>query len=173
MKKRNLGVLFLVGALCLPLRAAPPGDYFTPPETMYAFADFWIVRPLDLAVLPITSLTWVASLPVTAASGTQEQAYDLLIKNTSQHMMARPLGSYFDWENRDQSRPVVIQFKDSYAMADLTPQQERKYRNALKDHQARVEAIEREDALPENDRENLVAAEERRWESIVRVLLSL
>ena len=87
--------------------------------------------------------------------------------------MSRPLGSYFDWENRDQSRPVVIQFRDSYAMATLTPQQERKYRNALKDHQARVEAIEREDTLPEMDREKLVAAEERRWENIVRVLLSL
>ena len=171
--KRNLVILLLAGISVVPLRAAPPGDYFTPPETMYAFADFWIVRPLDLAVLPITALTWVASLPVTAASGTQEQAYNLLIRDTSQHMMARPLGSYFDWENRDQSRPVVIQFKDSYAMADLTPQQERKYRNALKDHQARVDAIERETSLPKIDREELVAAEERRWESIVRVLLSL
>ena len=171
--KRKLGIFLLAGILGQSVKAGPPGDYFTPPETMYAFADFWIVRPLDLAVLPITSLTWVASLPVTAASGTQEQAYDLLIKNTSQHMMARPLGSYFDWENRDQSRPVVIQFRDSYAMADLTPQQERKYRNALKDHKARVEAIERESSLPETDREELVAAEERRWESIVRVLLSL
>lgn len=171
--RRACKILLLAGAWPLSLRSAPPSDYFTPPETMYAFADFWIVRPLDLAVLPITALTWVASLPVTAASGTQEQAYDLFIKNTSQHMMARPLGSYFDWENRDQSRPVVIQFKDSYAMADLTPQQERKYRNALKDHQARVEAIERESSLPELDREELVAAEERRWESIVRVLLSL
>ena len=171
--KRKLVILLLAGISVVPLPAAPPGDYFTPPETMYAFADFWIVRPLDLAVLPITALTWVASLPVTAASGTQEQAYNLLIRDTSQHMMARPLGSYFDWENRDQSRPVVIQFKDSYAMADLTPQQERKYRNALKDHQARVEAIERESSLPKIDREELVAAEERRWESIVRVLLSL
>ena len=171
--KRKLVILLLAGISVLPLRAAPPGDYFTPPETMYAFADFWIVRPLDLAVLPITALTWVASLPVTAASGTQEQAYNLLIRDTSQHMMARPLGSYFDWENRDQSRPVVIQFKDSYAMADLTPQQERKYRNALKDHQARVDAIERETSLPKIDREEVVAAEERRWDSIVRVLLSL
>ena len=171
--KREFQVFLLLGTLHLPLRAAPPSDYFTPPETMYAFADFWIVRPLDLAVLPLTSLTWVASLPVTAASGTQDQAYDLFLKAPSQHMMLRPLGSYFDWENRDQSRPVVIQFKESYAMADLTPQQERKYRTALKDHQARVEAIERETSLPAKDREELVAAEERRWESIVRVLLSL
>ena len=171
--KSKLGILLLAGILELPVRAAPPSDYFAPPETLYSFADFWIVRPLDLAVLPVTSLTWVASLPVTAASGTQEQSYDLLVKNTAQHLMSRPLGSYFDWENRDQSRPVVIQFRDSYAMATLTPQQERKYRNALKDHQARLEAIEREDTLPEMDREKLVAAEERRWENIVRVLLSL
>jgi hypothetical protein len=140
---------------------------------MYAFADFWFVRPLDLAVLPITSLTWVASLPVTAASGTQEQSYNLLVKDMAQHMMERPLGSYFDWENRDQSRPVVIKFKDSYAMAELSPQEERKYRNALKQHEARVEAIEREASLPEKDREELVNAEERRWENVVRVLLSL
>jgi hypothetical protein len=75
--KRKLVILLLAGISVLPLQAAPPSDYFTPPETMYAFADFWIVRPLDLAVLPITALTWVASLPVTAASGTQEQAEKL------------------------------------------------------------------------------------------------
>jgi hypothetical protein len=140
---------------------------------MYAFADLWFVRPLDLAVLPLTSVTWVVSLPVTAASGTQERAYDLLIKDVAQHMMTRPLGSYFEWDNRDQSRPVVIKFKDSYSMADLSPQEERKYRNALKEHEARVEAIERETSLPETDREALVNAEERRWENVVRVLLSL
>ena len=59
-------------------RAGAPSDYFAPPETMYSFADFWIVRPMDLAVLPITATTWLISLPVTAASGTSEQAYDLL-----------------------------------------------------------------------------------------------
>ena len=171
--RKKWGILLLAGMATAPVRALPPSDYFTPPETMYAFADFWFVRPLDLAVLPITSLTWVASLPVTAASGTQEQSYNLLVKDMAQHMMARPLGSYFDWENRDQSRPVVIKFKDSYAMAELSPQEERKYRNALKQHEARVEAIERETSLPEKDREELVNAEERRWENVVRVLLSL
>ena len=170
---RGWRILLLAAVLPSPLRAGPSGDYFTPPETMYAFADLWIVRPLDLVVLPITSLTWVASLPVTSVSGTREQAFDLLLKNPSQHMVSRPLGSYFEWENRDQSRPVVIQFRNSYAMAELTPQQESKYRNALKEHQARVEAIERENSLPEKDREDLVVAEERRWESVVRVLLSL
>jgi len=171
--KQGLKVFLLAGILSLPLRAAPPGDYFTPPETMYAFADFWFVRPLDLAVLPIGTATWLVSLPLAVANGYEDRSYDIFVKNTTGHMLERPLGSYFDWENRDQSRPVVIQFKDSYAMADLTPQQERKYRNALKDHKARVEAIERETSLPEKDREELVSAEERRWESVVRVLLSL
>ena len=90
------------------LRAGAPSDYFTPPETMYSFTDFWVVRPLDLAVLPFTATTWLISLPVTAASGTSAQAYDLLIKDVSQHMMQRPLGQFWDWENRDQTRPVVI-----------------------------------------------------------------
>jgi hypothetical protein len=171
--KTKLGILVLAAVATIPARAIPPSDYFAPPETMYAFADLWFVRPLDLAVLPLTSVTWVVSLPVTAASGTQERAYDLLIKDVAQHMMTRPLGSYFEWDNRDQSRPVVIKFKDSYSMADLSPQEERKYRNALKEHEARVEAIERETSLPETDREALVNAEERRWENVVRVLLSL
>jgi len=171
--KWKLGILLLVGTMPFSAKAVPPSDYFTPPETMYAFADFWIVRPLDLAVLPIGTATWLMSLPLAVANGYEDRSYDIFVKNTTGHMLERPLGSYFDWDNRDQSRPVVIQFKDSYAMADLSPQQERKYRNALKDHQARVEAIEREASLPETDREELVAAEERRWESIVRVLLSL
>ena len=154
-------------------RAGAPSDYFTPPETMYSFADFWIVRPMDLAVLPITATTWLISLPVTAASGTSEQAYDLLIKDLSQHMMQRPLGQFWDWENRDQTRPVVIKFKDSFSMADLSPQQERKYRAALKDHEARIKAIEREQDIPQEDRDDLARGEERRWENLVRLLLSL
>ena len=155
------------------LRAEAPSDYFAPPETMYSFADFWFVRPMDLAVLPITATTWLISLPVTAASGTSDQAYDLLIKDLSQHMMQRPLGQFWDWENRDQTRPVVIKFKDSFSMADLTPQQERKYRAALKDHEARIKAIEREQDIPQEDRDDLARGEERRWENLVRLLLSL
>jgi len=154
-------------------RAEAPSDYFTPPETMYSFADFWFVRPMDLAVLPITATTWLISLPVTAASGTSEQAYDLLIRDLSQHMMQRPLGQFWDWENRDQTRPVVIKFQDSFSMADLSPQQERKYRAALKDHEARIMAIEREQGIPQKDRDDLSRGEERRWENAVRLLLSL
>jgi len=155
------------------LRAEAPSDYFAPPETMYSFADFWFVRPMDLAVLPITATTWLISLPVTAASGTSDQAYDLLIKDLSQHMMQRPLGQFWDWENRDQTRPVVIKFQDSFSMADLTPQQERKYRTALKDHEARIMAIEREQSIPQEDRDDLARGEERRWQNVVRLLLSL
>jgi hypothetical protein len=155
------------------LRAEAPSDYFVPPETMYSFADFWFVRPMDLAVLPITATTWLISLPVTAASGTSDQAYDLLIKDLSQHMMQRPLGQFWDWENRDQTRPVVIKFKDSFSMADLSPQQERKYRAALKDHEARIKAIEREQDIPQEDRDDLARGEERRWQNVVRLLLSL
>ena len=155
------------------LRAEAPSDYFAPPEAMYSFADFWFVRPMDLAVLPITATTWLISLPVTAASGTSDQAYDLLIKDLSQHMMQRPLGQFWDWENRDQTRPVVIKFKDSFSMADLSPQQERKYRAALKDHEARIKAIEREQDIPQEDRDDLARGEERRWENLVRLLLSL
>jgi hypothetical protein len=155
------------------LRAEAPSDYFAPPETMYSFADFWFVRPMDLAVLPITATTWLMSLPVTAASGTSAQAYDLLIKDVSQHMMQRPLGQFWDWENRDQTRPVVIKFKDSFSMADLSPQQERKYRAALKDHEARIKAIEREQSIPQEDRDDLARGEERRWQNVVRLLLSL
>ncbi len=156
-----------------PVRALPPSDYFAPPETMYSFADFWVVRPLDLAVLPITATTWFLSLPVTAASGTSDQAYDILVKNPSQHMMSRPLGQFFDWENRDQTRPVVIKFNDSYSMAELSPEQERKYRTALKEHEARIMAIEREADLPQKDRDALALGEARRWENVIRLLLSL
>ena len=155
------------------LRAEAPSDYFAPPETMYSFADFWFVRPMDLAVLPITATTWLMSLPVTAASGTSAQAYDLLIKDVSQHMMQRPLGQFWEWEDRDQTRPVVIKFKDSFSMAELSPQQERKYRASLKDHEARIMAIEREQDLPQKDRDDLARGEERRWENVVRLLLSL
>ena len=174
MKRWMLSCLGLAMVLPSPFsRAEAPSDYFAPPETMYSFADFWFVRPMDLAVLPITATTWLISLPVTAASGTSEQAYDLLIKDLSQHMMQRPLGQFWDWENRDQTRPVVIKFKDSFSMADLSPQQERKYRAALKDHEARIAAIEREEDIPQTDRDDLARGEERRWQNVVRLLLSL
>jgi hypothetical protein len=168
-----LGLGFAWGCAYGDLHAMPPSDYFTPPETMYSFADFWVVRPLDLAVLPITATTWVVSLPVTAASGTSDQAYDLMIRQLTQHMMKRPMGQFWDWENRDQSRPVVIKFTDGYSMAELTPEQERKYRSALQEHEERILAIERASDVPQEDRDALSRGEERRWENVVRLLLSL
>ena len=170
--------VLLAATLCLILAHSPagaitPSDYFAPPITMYAFTDFWLVRPLDLAALPFTTATWVCSLPITAASGTTSEAYDLLMRQPAEHLMARPVGQFWEWENRDQNRPVVIKFKDSYAMADLSPEQERKYRAALKDHENRMKAIEREEELPQQDRDNLVEGEEKRWENFVRLLMSL
>ena len=111
MRRFFLGLGIAVIGLVAPVQALPPSDYFAPPETMYSFADFWVVRPLDLAVLPITATTWLVSLPVTAASGTADQAYDLMIRDLTQHMMKRPLGQFWDWENRDQSRPVAIRWR--------------------------------------------------------------
>ena len=58
-------------------------------------------------------------------------------------------------------------------MAELSPQQERRYRVALQEHKERIMAIERETDLPESDRKALAAAEERRWENVLRLLLSL
>ena len=168
-----LGLSFIWACGCGGLHAEAPSDYFAPPETMYSFADFWVVRPLDLAVLPLTATTWVVSLPVTAASGTSDQAYDLMIRQLAQHMMKRPMGQFFDWENRDQSRPVVIKFSDGYSMAELTPEQERKYRRALQEHEDRIVAIERASEIPQEDRDALSLGEERRWENVVRLLLSL
>ncbi|MDA0324479.1 MAG: hypothetical protein O2830_02420 [Verrucomicrobia bacterium] len=167
------GFLLIWAWGCRGLQAEAPSDYFVPPEAMYSFADFWVVRPLDLAVLPLTATTWVASLPVTAASGTSDQAYDLLIRQLTQHMMKRPLGQFWDWENRDQSRPVVIKFTDGYSMAELSPEQERKYRRALQEHEERILAIERAEEVPQKDRDALARGEERRWENVVRLLLSL
>ena len=173
MKRFFLGLSLLWAGGGQGLQAEAPSDYFAPPEAMYSFADFWVVRPLDLAVLPLTATTWVASLPVTAASGTSDQAYDLLIRQLTQHMMKRPLGQFWDWENRDQSRPVVIKFTDGYSMAELSPEQERKYRRALQEHEERILAIERAEEVPQKDRDALARGEERRWENVVRLLLSL
>ena len=83
------------------------------------------------------------------------------------------MGQFWDWENRDQSRPVVIKFADGYSMADLSPEQERKYRRALQTHEERILAIERAQDVPEKDRQALVRGEERRWENSIRLLLSL
>ena len=67
----------------------------------------------------------------------------------------------------------MVQFPDSYLLAELSPEQEIRYRNALKEHQERIMAIEREVELPEADRKALAAAEDRRWENVLRLILSL
>jgi hypothetical protein len=36
-----------------------------------------------------------------------------------------------------------------------------------------MKAIEREEELPQQDRDNLVEGEEKRWENFVRLLMSL
>lgn len=169
------------GMICLFLgvvpggKALPPSDYFEPDLTMYSFADLWVVRPLTAAVLPLTMTTFAVGAPVVAGSGQEsvQRSYDILVGDPSQFLAARPLGSFFDWENRDRTKPVVIKFPEGYTVAELTPQQERRYRVALKEHQDRIMAIEREASLPEEDRKSLAAAEQRRWENVLRLLLSL
>ena len=172
--KRGL-VLLLCFGLGSPARAVPPSDYFEPDLTMYSFADLWVVRPLTAAVLPLTMTTFAAGVPVTAGSGVDSvrRSYDILVGDPAGFLAARPLGSFFDWENRDKTKPVVIKFPEGYTVAELSPQQERRYRVALQEHKQRIMAIERETDLPESDRKALAAAEERRWENVLRLLLSL
>lgn len=169
---------FLCAAFFLTLlsplgRALPPSDYFETDQVMYSFADLWVVRPLDVAMVPLTSLTWVASLPLTSISDSAERSYGVLVRDPAEHLVKRPLGSFFDWENRDQTRPVVIKFSGSYTLAELSPAQEARYRAALKTHEERLRAVENETGLSEADRARLVAGEEKRWEDLIRRLLSL
>lgn len=170
------GIVLLVAMGWAPwARALPPSDYFEPDLTMYSFADLWVIRPISAAILPVTMTTFTVGAPLTAGSGRDsvQRSYDLLVGDPAQFLMARPLGSFFDWENRDRTKPVVIKFPDGYTMAELSPQQERRYRVALQDHEARIRAIEDEKELPEADRKALVGSEERRWEKVLRLLLSL
>jgi len=171
----RIGCWLLLLALAPWAQALPPSDYFEPDQTMYAFADLWVVRPVSAAVLPLTMTTFAVGAPLTAGSGRDsvQRSYDILVGDPAQFLMARPLGSFFDWENRDRTKPVVIKFPDGYTLAELSPQQEQRYRVALQEHKDRIMAIERETDLPESDRKALAAAEERRWENVLRVLLSL
>jgi len=172
---KRLGVLVLCWGVVPWAKALPPSDYFEPDLTMYSFADLWVIRPVTAAVLPLTMTTFAVGAPLTAGSGRDsvQRSYDILVGDPAQFLMARPLGSFFDWENRDKTKPVVIKFPDGYTVAELAPQQERRYRVALQEHKERILAIERETDLPENDRKALAAAEERRWENVLRLLLSL
>ena len=171
--KKIFGSVALLAWMTSGSRALPPADYFDPDLTMYSCADFWVVRPLDAAVIPITTLTWVASLPLTSISSSAQRSYDILVKDPAEYLVKRPLGSFFEWENRDQSRAVVIRFSDSYAVAELSPSQEERYRAVLQNHQQRLAAIQKEEGVPEEERARLLAGEEKRWEDLVRRLLSL
>lgn len=172
--KRGFCLTLLIGIVSWG-RAIPPSDYFEPDMTMYSFADLFFVRPMSLGMLPITGTTFAASLPFTAGAGQESAArsFDILVGEPTEYLAARPLGSFFDWENRDKTKPVVIKFPEGYTVAELSPQQERRYRVALREHQQRILAIERETELPEKDRQSLAAAEQRRWENVLRLLLSL
>jgi hypothetical protein len=172
---RRVALAVWLAGLVMPGRALPPSDYFEPDLAMYSFADLWVVRPLTAAVLPLTMTTFALGAPVVAGSGREsvQRSYDILVADPAGFLAARPLGSFFDWENRDKTKPVVVKFPEGYTVAELDPQQERRYRVALKEHQERILAIERETELPEADRKSLAAAEERRWENVLRLLLSL
>lgn len=175
--KKVKKLTFLVAVLAwLPVcRALPPTDYFEPDLAMYSFADVWVVRPLTMAVIPLTATTFAAGVPFSAAGGEDSVArsYNILVEDPAEFLVKRPVASFFEWESRDRSKPVVIQFPDGYTLAELSPQQERRYRQALAEHHERIMAIERETTLPEKDRQALAAAEERRWENVLRLLLSL
>lgn len=172
---KQIWTILILAAMAPWGRALPPSDYFEADLDMYSFADLWVVRPVTAAVLPLTITTFAVGAPVVAGSGSEsvQRSYDILVGEPSQFLMARPLGSFFDWENRDKTKPVVIKFPDGYTVAELSPQQERRYRAALREHQERIMAIEKETELPEADRKSLAAAEDRRWENMLRLLLSL
>ena len=166
-------ILLLSGLIPLAAHGLPPADYFDTDQAMYSFADLWVVRPLDVAVIPLTTATWVASLPLTSISDSAQRSYDILVRDPAEYLVQRPLGSFFDWDNRDQTRPVVIKFSGSYTLAELSPAQEVRYRQALKSHEERLRTIETEAGLSEEDRDRLVAGESKRWEDLIRRLLSL
>lgn len=172
---KRVSCLWILFGLAASAPALPPSDYFEPDLTMYSFADLWVVRPLTAAVLPLTMTTFAVGAPAVAGSGPDsvQRSYDILVGDPAQYLAARPLGSFFDWENRDKTKPVVIKFPEGYTVAELSPQQERRYRVALQEHKDRILAIERETELPESDRKSLAAAEQRRWENVLRLLLSL
>ena len=73
--------------------AVQPADYFEPDMAMYSFADFWVVRPLTAAVLPLTMTTFAVGAPAVAGSGQEsvERSYDILVGDPAQFLMARPL----------------------------------------------------------------------------------
>ena len=173
MRNYGLAVILMVSAPCA--RALPPSDFFEPDMTMYSFADLWVVRPLAAAILPLTATTFAAGAPVAVGSGKEalERSYNVLVSDPAEFLASRPLGSFFDWENRDKTRPVVIRFSGSFAVAELSSSQEQRYRAALKSHEARMEAIQKEADLPESERERLIQGEEQRWEDLVRRLLSM
>ena len=173
MRNYGLAVILMVSAPYA--RALPPSDFFEPDMTMYSFADLWVVRPLTAAILPLTATTFAAGAPVAVGSGKEalERSYNVLVSDPAEFLASRPLGSFFDWENRDQTRPVVIKFSETFAVAELSPSQEQRYRAALKSHEARMEAIQKEAGLPESERERLIEGEEKRWEDLVRRLLSM
>lgn len=172
---KRIGILVLLGALAPWAKALPPTDYFEPDLAMYSFADVWVVRPLSLAMIPLTAATFTAGVPFNAVGGEDSvsRSYSILVGEPAEFLISRPVASFFEWESRDKSKPVVIQFPDGYTVAELSPQQERRYRQALAEHKERIMAIERETELPEADRKSLAAAEERRWENVLRLLLSL
>jgi len=172
---RKVGCGLLLMALAPWARALPPADYFEPDLAMYSFADIWVVRPLTMAVIPLTATTFAAGVPFNAVGGKDSiaRSYNILMGDPAEFLISRPVASFFDWENRDKTKPVVIQFPDGYTVAELAPQQERRYRIALQEHKQRIQAIEQEVELPEQDRQALVTAEERRWENVLRLLLSL
>lgn len=174
-RMKRVGIWLLILGWTPWARALPPSDFFEPDLAMYSFADLWLVRPMTAAVLPLTMTTFAVGAPAVAGSGRDsvQRSYDILVGDPAQFLSARPLGSFFDWENRDKTKPVVIKFPEGYTVAELSPQQERRYRVALQEHKDRILAIERETDLPENDRKALAAAEERRWENVLRLLLSL
>ena len=168
--------ILMVALLCLEapgVRALPPVESFQPDMTMYGFADLFAIRPLDMAILPITSGTWALSLPFTAGSKSAQRSYEILVRDPAQHLSARPLGSFSEWNNRDRKKPVLIQLSSGYVLAELTPEQQRRYQVARRQYEERSAIIEKEDVLSEKEREALLQGEARRWDNLIRLLLSL
>lgn len=96
-RKNMMILLCLISLIITPLGAsALASPVKNPPEigadTMVA--DFFVVRPLQLASLIMGTGVFIVSLPFSALGNNVDQAYDMMMKEPAQLLFKRPLGGF-------------------------------------------------------------------------------
>jgi len=100
MSKIPMIIFLITGLVLIPFGSsafAQKQDLFEENSAEQMVFDFFLVRPLGIAVTAVGTAVFIVSLPFSASGGNVKEAFCKMIAEPAQFTFARPLGNLSDY----------------------------------------------------------------------------